>query len=65
MTNRSVAHHRLALDDLREYVDVVLGKQHANAFADGHRVSTDGNEKTLVAHTNPNVARETQDAFRA
>jgi hypothetical protein len=63
MTDRPVANHRFALDDLGEQVDIVLGKQHANAFADGHRVSTDGYEKTRVAHTNPNVARETQDAF--
>lgn len=64
MTDRSVADHRFTFDDLRQHIDVVLGKQHANAFADGHRVSTNGYEKTRVAHTNPNVARETQDAFR-
>lgn len=64
MANRSVANYRFALDDIGEQVDVVLGKQHANAFADGYRVSTDGYEKTRVAHTHPNVARETQDAFR-
>ena len=65
MTNCSIAHHRFDLDNLGEHVDVVLGKQHANAFADGHGVSTDGNEKTFVVHANPNVARETQDAFHA
>jgi hypothetical protein len=65
MTDRSVAYDRFALDDLGEHVDVVFGKENANAFADRSGVSTDGNEKTLVADTNPNVARETQDAFCA
>jgi hypothetical protein len=64
MTNGSVAYQRLALDDLGEHVDVIFGKENANALADGNGVSTDGDEKPLVADTNPDVASETQDAFR-
>lgn len=65
MTNRSIAYHRLALDDFGDNFDVVFGKENANALADGGGVSTNDDEKPSVVDTNPDVVSEAQQAFRA
>jgi hypothetical protein len=64
VANGSVADNRLALNDLRHEVEVVIGEQDANALADGPRVPTEGDKVTILAYTNPDIASEAEDTFR-
>jgi hypothetical protein len=63
MTNCPIADDGFTFDDLSDDGDLVVGKQHADTFADRSRVATDGNKMSITTHADRNVTSKTQDAF--
>jgi hypothetical protein len=65
VAHRSVTDNRPAFDDFCGDVEVVIGKQHPNALADGRGIPAYGDQKSFLADANPDVASEAQDTVRA
>jgi hypothetical protein len=63
MANGAVADDGFALYDLGDDGNVVVGKQHANAFADRSGVAADRDKMSVAARADRNVTSETQHAF--
>jgi hypothetical protein len=61
----AVTDDRFAFKNFRDHLRIVIGEENADTFADRPGISADGDEKALSCHTNPDVARETQNAFHA
>jgi hypothetical protein len=65
MANGAVADDGFAFDDLSDDGNVVVGKQHANAFADRSGVTADRDKLSVGTHADRNVTSETQHALCA
>jgi hypothetical protein len=63
MTNSPVADDGFTFDDLGDDRYLVVGEQHANAFANSSRVTTDGDQLSITMQADRNVTSKTQDAF--
>jgi hypothetical protein len=65
MTNCPIADDGFTFDDLSDDGNVIVGKQHANAFADRSGVTADRDKLSVAAHADRNVTSETQHALCA
>jgi tRNA U38,U39,U40 pseudouridine synthase TruA len=64
MPNRSVTHDQLALDDLRDHVNPLVGEHDSHAFTHRAGVVTNRDKLAITVDSHRNVASETEDAFR-
>jgi hypothetical protein len=64
MANCPVADDGFTFDDLGNDDDLVVGEQHADAFADYSRVATNRNKMSVTTGADRNVTSKTQYAFR-
>ena len=63
MANCTVADDGLTFDDLGDDDDLVVGEQHADAFADNSRVPTNRNKMSVTTRADRNVTSKTQYTF--